>query len=315
MHISIYGKNDSFPLLATGETVRAALNSELGADYEVFLAMRYQQPSIEKVLHKIQHGNFSSLRVVPLFPQYASATTGSVIQEVMRIVQKWKFIPRISFVDKFYDHPLLSKAFADVATSLPQFNYYDVYLFSYHGIPITQLPHGTRKHSCHDGTCQECLHVSEHNRYCYRAQCKRTTDLISKELSLQKNKVITSFQSRLGRERWTAPYTSDVIHTLGKMGKKKILVFSPSFICDCLETTVEINIEYKKMFKCDYGGELRLVPSLNSHPRWIELLSNVSRDEGYPSSNGRALTEVKDYPGRMSGTDLMDTINLHKIIL
>ena len=276
--------DNSFPLIRTGHAVAVKLQLALGDEYEVFLAMRYQQSSIESVLNEIQSKGFSSIKVIPLFPQYASATSGSVVQEVMRVVSRWTVIPRITFVDKFYDAPLFSKAFAAIAESHANIAAYDAFIFSYHGIPKSQLSEDMRNHVCLNTLCEYCERITTANEYCYRAQCVRTTQKIASALRLPATRTITCFQSRLGSEEWTGPYTHDVIDSLGKQGKKKILIFSPAFVADCLETTIEIGEEYREMFHLQYGGTLDLVPSLNTNPVWIELLRDLSMDKSIPAS-------------------------------
>jgi ferrochelatase len=278
----------SFPLISTGQEVTAKVQALLGNEYEVFLAMRYQQPSIESVLKEIQRKEFSSIKVIPLFPQYASATSGSVVQEVMRVISRWTIIPKITFVNKFYDHPLFTKAFVSIAESKTTIASYDAFIFSYHGIPKSQLGESIRDHVCLNTSCEYCKRITTTNQYCYRAQCVRTTQRIARALRLPATSTVTSFQSRLGSEEWTGPYTHDVIESFGKQGKKKILVFSPAFVADCLETTMEIGEEYKEMFHKQYGGQLDLVPSLNTHPVWIQLLHDLVIDKYIPSSTSES---------------------------
>lgn len=275
---------NSFPLIRTGQEVATKLQLALGDEYTVYLAMRYQQPSIESILSEIQSNGFPSIKVIPLFPQYASATSGSVVQEVMRVVSRWTVIPKITFVDKFYDAPLFSKAFASIARDRVNIATYDAFIFSYHGIPKSQLGAGTRDHVCFNTLCEHCERITAGNEYCYRAQCVRTTQRIARALRLPVTRTVTCFQSRLGREEWTGPYTHDVIDAFGLQGKKKILVFSPAFVADCLETTMEIGEEYKEMFHQQYGGTLDLVPSLNTNPVWIQLLRELATDASIPAS-------------------------------
>lgn len=122
------------------------------------------------------------------------------------------------------------------------------------------------------------------NQYCYRAQCFETTRLLAKELGIRKENYTVCFQSRLGKTPWIKPYTDEVIKQLPGQGKKRVLIFSPSFIADCLETTIEIGVEYKKLF-LEHGGEVwQLVESLNVHPTWVECLKQIiichSRESG-----------------------------------
>jgi ferrochelatase len=113
------------------------------------------------------------------------------------------------------------------------------------------------------------------NQHCYRAQCFETTRLLVKALNIPEGKYTTCFQSRLGNDPWIKPYTEDVIKELPKKGLKSVLAFSPAFVADCLETTLEVGEEYKEVFEKEGGEHWDLVESLNDSPIWVEALVDL----------------------------------------
>jgi ferrochelatase len=259
------------PLLYYGLTVQRLLQQALGPPYDVHLAMRYKNPSIPEVLREMRKRNFSKIIVLPMFPHYASSSTGSALDEVMRNMRTWWVIPESKFISQYYDHPLFIDAIV-ARGKAHDLNEYDHILFSYHGLPVRQVnkvhPGGT----CEDYHCDD--EVSDANQYCYRAVCFATTRLIAARLEIPKGKYTVCFQSRLDKE-WLMPFSDKVIESSARQGMKKLLVFSPAFTADCLETIVEIGQEYDQLFR-DHGGEkVQLVESLNDHPLWIECLKDL----------------------------------------
>ncbi|PLK45062.1 ferrochelatase [Emticicia sp. TH156] len=262
------------PLKIYGEKNEIQLQQALGDTYVVKLAMRYQNPSIEKSLKAFQSMGLSKIIVIPFFPQYASATTGSVYEEVMRIIGQWQIIPEIEFINYFYNHPKFIKAFAENGRKYLEKEDFDFVLFSYHGLPERQIRKGdcTGK-VCQLGSCCDTIHAL--NQHCYRAACFETTRLLAKELGLKEGTYSTCFQSRLGKDPWIQPYTESVIKELAGKNIKKVLAFSPAFVSDCLETTIEVGEEYKELFE-EHGGEhWQLVESLNDSEAWIDLLTEL----------------------------------------
>jgi protoporphyrin/coproporphyrin ferrochelatase len=149
-------------------------------------------------------------------------------------------------------------------------------VFSYHSLPQRQILKGDVYGSvCQMGTC--CDQITEKNQFCYRAQSFATSRILAQKLGLKEGEYTTSFQSRLQTEPWLLPYSDFVIKDLAQKGKKKILVFSPAFVADCLETTIEIGDEYHEIFLQAGGEQLDLVPSLNDDPQWIELLADLAK--------------------------------------
>lgn len=262
------------PLMYYSQIMRDELQKRLGEAYQVELGMRYQNPSIESALNKLKSGGVKSIRVIALFPQYASATTGSVHQKVMEIVSKWQAIPDISFINSFHNDPDMINVFAENGKK-HDLESFDHYLFSFHGLPQRQLIKGddSKKHCLRSPDC--CSVLTETNKFCYSAQCHDTARLIAEKLNIPKDKYTVTFQSRLGKEPWAQPYTSEVVHNLAKSGIKRLMVFSPAFVADCLETIYEIAEEYDLEFK-ELGGEkVQLVESLNDNPVWIGVLEKL----------------------------------------
>ena len=262
------------PLKFHGVATTELLQTALGDDYDVKLAMRYQSPSIDAGMQHFRMTGASEIIVVPFFPQYASASTGSVFEKVMEIASKWQTIPPIRFTYNFYQHPKFTQAFADAGNRFMAGNTYDHVIFSYHGIPERHI----RKGDCTGETCKLgdcCKSITPMNQFCYRSQCFETTKLIVEKMGLKEGTYTTSFQSRLGRDPWIKPYTDFVIKDLAKAGVKSVLAFSPSFVSDCLETTIEVGDEYKEIFEENGGHHWDLVESLNDKTMWIEILEDL----------------------------------------
>jgi ferrochelatase len=249
------------------------LQKGLGENFLVELAMRYGNPTIERAIGNLLQHDLSSLLILPLFPQYASATSGSVHQRTMEVLKQFQVIPRVTFMQNFFDHHLFIDAFADIAQSYP-LDQYDHILFSYHGLPEGQIKKRDRHQHCLR-SLQCCEQMSLINRDCYAAQCFATTQALVSKLNLSSSQYSLCFQSRLGKQPWLQPYASDRIKTLAAQGSKRLLVFCPSFVCDCLETIYEFGVEYAAEFKHAGGERLDLVPGLNAHPKWIEALKAI----------------------------------------
>jgi ferrochelatase len=260
------------PLLFYSERARQLLQESLGETHEVHLAMRYKNPSIPDVLENMRKRNYKKIIIIPMFPHYASASTGSALEEVMRVIKKWWVIPELKFVSQYYDHPLYIDAFVargkqyDIAS-------YDHVLFSYHGLPERQVDKVYDEGLCADHNCEN--EITEDNKYCYKATCYATTRLLASRLNIPKEKHTVSFQSRLDK-KWLMPFSDEVIKECAQKGMKKILVFSPAFTADCLETIIEIGYEYQEIFHQHGGEKVQLVESLNDHALWISCLRELT---------------------------------------
>lgn len=271
----LWTKNGS-PLLFYSIRVQKLLQEALGSLYDVHLAMRYKNPSIPDVLAEMQKKNFDEIIVVPMFPQYASASTGSALEEVMRIVRGWWVIPEIRFISEYHDHPTFIDA---IVTRGRQYNLaeYDHILFSYHGLPERQVEKVHPGKNCAGCYCEH--ETRAEDKYCYKAACYGTTRLIAEKLGIKREDYTVCFQSRLDK-KWLTPFSDVVVEQCAKKGMKRILVFSPAFTADCLETIIEIGEEYQEIFE-EHGGEkVQLVESLNDHPRWIACLKELVLSTG-----------------------------------
>ena len=261
------------PLLIHGLEVQKKLQEALGTTYVVAFGMRYQSPSLEKAIASLEKQNLDRLVVLPMYPQYASSSTGSTLEKVYQLLSHWEVLPEVKTISQFYDNPDFLAAWLDIGKKHDH-NDYDHVVFSFHGLPERQI----KKADC-SGTCLAtadcCSGINQNNHHCYRATSYATARAIAKGLNIPDNKYTVSFQSRLGRDPWIKPYSDKVIEEKAEAGVKKLLVFSPAFVADCLETIYEIGIEYQELFKKHGGEKLQLVESLNSHPLWIDALKKM----------------------------------------
>lgn len=274
LYKKIWQEDGKSPLLYFSEQQHQLLSTLLGEKYDVQMGMRYQSPSIDIALDHFKKQFYKKIVVLPLFPQYASASTGSVQEKIMKTISKWEIVPEIEFISNFCDHPEFIESLVEVGK---KYNYrdYDHVLMSFHGLPERQISKGDYFNHClEDGCCDE---LTDKNAYCYRAQCHQTARKMAEAMSIPKDKYTICFQSRLGRDPWIKPYSDMVIKERAKKGDKKLLVFAPAFVSDCLETIYEISVEYDELFKEAGGEKVQLVESLNDSPRWIEAMKNIMR--------------------------------------
>ena len=259
------------PIIYHTDDLTKKLKEELGEEFHVEYAMRYKSPSLKKTLESWEGKNFEQIIILPLFPHYASATNGSVIEESMNVIKKWWVIPELSFVTQFYDHEFYLKGFEEQGNK-HDFKEYDHVLFSFHGLPERHVDKVYDEGLCQDNDCEQ--GVTEANNFCYKATCYETAIQLAKRFNLKEEDYSVGFQSRLGRG-WIEPFSDKIIEDLGKNGAKKILVFSPAFVADCLETTIEIGDEYQELFE-EFGGEkVQLVESLNSSDTFVKGLKEM----------------------------------------
>ena len=260
------------PILIYGKAVQEKLQQVLGSSYGVELAMRYQNPNLDDVVREMEKKNYSKIIIIPMLPQYASASTGSAIEKAMKLISKWWIIPEIKIISQFYDNEGYLNTIIAQAKKY-KLNDYDHVLFSYHGLPVRQVDKVySNGRLCEEHNCE--TEITTENKYCYKATCYATTRLLAAKLNIPKEKYTVCFQSRLDKD-WLEPFSDKVIIEQAKKGAKKLLVFSPAFVADCLETTVEIGMEYQDLF-AQYGGEkIQLVESLNDHPVWINTLKKM----------------------------------------
>jgi ferrochelatase len=268
--------NGTSPLLTHSLRVQEKLQESF-KDHNVTieLAMRYKNPSIDSVLEKMRLSHYDQIIVLPLFPQYASASTGTAIEKVMQIIKKWWVIPEIKIISQFWDN----KGYIDsIVHNAEKFDLksYDHILFSYHGLPERQVDkvyEGTDL--CSDQPCETT--INEYNKFCYKATAYATTRLVAERLNIKEDEYTVCFQSRLDK-KWLTPFSDKVVEEWGKKGAKKLLVFSPAFVADCLETIIEIGVEYQEIFEENGGEKVQLVPSSNDHPLFINGLIELIKE-------------------------------------
>jgi len=259
------------PLLIYLNNLSYKLQRKLENQYQVYAGMRHGNSSLSGTLKQIKDDNVEEIILLPLFPQYASSTTGSIIEKVICEIKHWQAIPSIRIIEQFYNHPAFIQTFARQILKYTPIKY-DHIVFSYHGLPIRHV------NKIHPGiTCKHCIcekELPEYGRLCYKATSYETTRLLVKELKIPEDKYSIGFQSCLSK-KWISPFTVDQIINLAQKGARKILVAAPSFVADCLETIVEIKDVYQDIFKYHGGKELVLVKSLNDSEEWADALIKI----------------------------------------
>ena len=238
---------------------------------EVEFAMRYQSPSIEDKLKKLISQNLDEIIILPLFPQYSTATTGSFFDEISRVLKKQSVTPSIKFINQFYEQESFIDSWEDKLKSF-DVDKYDHILFSYHGLPTKAVDDIYDDSLCADNNCEN--KITNENKFCYKATCYETTRLIASRFNLPSEKYTVSFQSRLTKN-WIEPFTDEVLEDFPSKGIKNILVLSPAFTADNLETLYEIDDEYKELFIENGGKSLTMVPSLNDSSKWADSIVKI----------------------------------------
>ena len=266
----VWDSETGSPLLHNTQELTKKIKSKL-PDYDVHFAMRYQSPSIEKALDNILSKNPDELIILPLFPHYAAATTGSVYEEVSRLLSRRWVVPKIKFINQFYDNEKFIDAWIDKASKF-ETESYDKVIFSYHGIPNSHVDNVYQDSACTDHNCETA--ITENNKFCYKATTYETTKILAERLNIPEDKYIVTYQSRL-TNKWLSPFTDEVLESLPKDDKKNVLVFSPAFTADCLETIIEIGDEYKDLFKESGGENLDYVESLNYSDLWADAIIDI----------------------------------------
>jgi len=280
------------PLLVHSRALAVAVADRLPVP--VALAMRYGNPSIASALATL--GELDELVVVPLFPQYASATTGSALARVQELLGAGPNVPALRVVPPLVQSPAFFEALAAVTRRalhtaegsqgaepfVP-----DAILCSYHGLPERHLRASRPACLTTEGCCDR---PDAAYGFCYRAQCVATTRGLAGALGWEVRgsvperhvagaalPVYTSFQSRLGRDPWIQPYTEATLEALARSGVRRLAVACPSFVADCLETIEEIGERGAHTFRAAGGEELRVIPCLNAAPEWVDAVVDVSR--------------------------------------
>jgi ferrochelatase len=260
------------PLVAMSKKVQTALRERL--ELPVELAMRYQNPSIEHALDRLDQQGIGEILVVPQFPHYAMSSYESAVERVKTVASERRPQVELTVIPPYYDAPDYIAALAGSAREYLAEDF-DHLLFSFHGIPERHLRKSDTT-GCHCLQVENCCAVdSPAHATCYRAQCLKTMQAFVEKAGIPDDKYSFSFQSRLGRDPWLTPYTDIEIPRLAKEGVKKMLVICPAFVSDCLETLEEIGMRGREDFLKAGGGDLKLIPCLNDHPLWLDALENM----------------------------------------
>lgn len=262
------------PLLVHSQRLAKAVAAGLGEDWKVALGMRYGNPSLGSALDALVEAGCHKILLLPLYPQYALVTTGSTVEEIWRLAGKLANPPDLRVMPSF---PLLTgfvQAQADRISPLLEGGGDEHVLFSFHGIPERQIRKADGTGTCLTGTC--CETFTDANRLCYKAQCHATARAIASKLGLGPDRWTVSFQSRIGRDPWTGPYTLPTAVELAGKGVKRLVVATPAFVADCLETLEEIAIGVRAGFLNAGGTHFACAPCPNEDPVWVEAVVGMA---------------------------------------
>jgi protoporphyrin/coproporphyrin ferrochelatase len=264
------------PLILISRAVRDKLAATLGADTPVYLAMRYGRPAIADVLAQMAADGVRELLLFPQYPHYAMSSWETVVVKVYEEAKRVAPGLGITCAQPFYQDEDYIEALYQV--SQPYLSQpHDYVLFSYHGIPVRHLRKGdaSRAHCTIVEDC--CSTCSPAHAMCYRAQVHKTTEALIRRAGLAPGTWSISFQSRLVGEPWLTPYTDKELERLAREGKKRMLVLTPAFVADCLETLEEIAGEGKEEYMHAGGEWFQHVPCLNDQPPYIDFLAGRVR--------------------------------------
>lgn len=266
----IWWENGS-PLIVLSEQLQEKVQEQ--TEYPIALAMRYGSMTIKKGLQELVDKGVDEVFLIPLYPQFAMATTETIL--VLAESLRKEHFPnlKIDSLPAFYNNPDYITVLANSIQDDLKDKNYDHLLFSYHGVPERHIRKSdiTKSHCTIDGSC--CKTPSPAHEFCYRHQCFEVTRLIAEKLNLPDDSYSTSFQSRLGFDPWLLPYTDRTIERLGKSGVKNMAIVTPAFVSDCLETLEEIAMEGEELFHEVGGKEFSTVPCLNTNEDWVALLA------------------------------------------
>lgn len=273
-YAAIWDAKKGSPLLFHTQDFAQQLQNQLGENYQVEVGMRYAAPSIQSAIEKLLKIGVQKIMILPLFPQYSSAATGSALEKALHILSSQNTIPELKILSNFYDDAGYIAAQSAVISPYLQEVKPDAVIFSYHSLPerhIHKTPSQCAK-ACFDN--QPCPPITSLNNSCYRAQCYATTRLIAQQCALPPEQYQVVFQSRLGRTKWIGPELIATMHAFIQKGVKNLVVASPSFVVDCLETLEEIGIRAQEEWKAMGGERFTLVPCLNAHPAWVKAVEH-----------------------------------------
>lgn len=264
------------PLIVLSQQLQQAL--QVKVDMPVHLAMRYGNPSIESALLKIADDpSITEVMYMPMYPHFADSTVTTSIVEAERVIAKHKLTFALKVLPPFYqDQQYIEALYQQTREHLSAD--FDHLVLSYHGLPESHITQRdpSAEHCLKRADC--CMQPHPAHATCYRHQVMMTTRAFTERLGLPAEKYSVAFQSRLGRQVWLGPNTEDVLIELAQKGVKKVLVMCPAFVTDCLETLEEIAIRGEEVFIEAGGKSLTLVPCLNAHPAWVDVLADWAKN-------------------------------------
>jgi ferrochelatase len=253
-------KNES-PLKTFTRSQSEELAAAMGAGDKLIVdwAMRYGNPSIGAKLQELKDKGCDRILLFPLYPQYSAATTGTVMDKVGEQMMKMRWQPALRTVPPYYEHPAYVDAIAgSIKTAMKNLSWKpDRLLISFHGLPREYLDKGDP----------------------YHCQCQKTARLVREKLGLSKEFAQIVFQSRFGKAEWLKPYAQDTVEELPSQGVKNVLVISPGFATDCVETLEELAIGLKETFIEKGGENFSVVPCLNDSPASMAMLQRIVKEE------------------------------------
>ena len=247
-------ESNESPLLFFTRSQANKLKNNIGSEKIIVnFAMRYGNPSIKSRLNELKEEGCENIVILPLYPQYAAATTATVCDEVYRSLMRMRWQPSLQIIPHYESEPLYIEALiTSIEKKINEINWKpDLIISSYHGIPKSYFDKGDPYH-------------------CY---CHKTTRLIKEKFN--KVEIQTTFQSRFGPQEWLTPYTDKTLEELPKKGIKNLLVICPGFASDCVETLEEIDIQGRESFLKNGGENFDLIPCLNDSPDHIGLFQEL----------------------------------------
>lgn len=252
--------SDGSPLLTVSrsqqQALQAALDTVSEVSVKVALAMRYGNPSIASGLEELRQAGARQIVVLPLYPQYSASTTASTFDEVSRVLQGWRWVPELSFIQHYHDQPAYIEALADsVRKHWAENGQAEKLVMSFHGIPQEYFLNGDP----------------------YYCECQKTGRLLAEKLGLEQGQWQLTFQSRLGKKEWLRPYTDQTLEEMGRSAVKSIDMICPGFSADCLETLEEIAMENRDIFLGAGGEQYSYIPCLNESQPHIEMMATLVR--------------------------------------
>ncbi|WP_047549541.1 ferrochelatase [Psychroserpens sp. Hel_I_66] len=272
--------DEGSPLIVLSERLQSGIQNQ--TDIPVSLAMRYGSMTIKNGLQELVDKGVDEVFLIPLYPQFAMATTETILVLAEEI--RAAHFPQIKITDlkPFYNQPKYIEVLSNSIARHLEGKDYEHLLFSYHGVPERHIRKSdiTKSH-CKPSDKENCLCCktpSPAHVFCYKHQCKEVTRLVGEKLKLKEGTFSTSFQSRLGFDPWLQPYTDRTIERMGKEGIKKMAIVTPAFVSDCLETLEEIAMEGEEIFHEMGGKDFTTIPCLNDDKEFVELLSNWIND-------------------------------------